>query len=178
VPGAVPEAQSLLFFGALNYYPNESGLGWFLDQVWPLLRKSHPGVTLKVVGQHPPESLKRRRDPGVEIVGAVPDLRPWLSKATATLAPLHVGGGTRLKILEAMAMGRPVVSTRIGAEGIDIADGEQVLLGDTPEAFAAQVRRTLDDAELCRRMGTAARRLVEEKYGWDAAVGVIERFMS
>ena len=172
----LPEPEKLLFFGALNYYPNEEGLVFFLQEIWPLLRAQRPRVELQIVGQHPPESILRRQGPGIEITGRVDDVRPYLSRAAAVLAPLRIGGGTRLKILEAMAMGRPVISTRLGAEGLEVAHDQHLLLADDPVGFAAQVGRVLDDPALAEALGSAARRLIQKRYGWAAAVTELEKF--
>ena len=171
-----PDRAKLLFFGALNYYPNEEGLIFFLDEIWPLLRVKRPALELQIVGQHPPESIRRRQAPGIEITGRVDDLRPFLSRATAVLAPLRIGGGTRLKILEAMAMGRPVVSTSLGAEGLDVKHDRHLLLADDPASFAAQLCRLLDEPKLAAALGAAAHQLILERYGWAAAVTELENF--
>jgi glycosyltransferase involved in cell wall biosynthesis len=176
-PGpAPPEPLTLLFFGAIDYYPNTDGLLYFLDEVLPRIRARHPGVRLSIVGQSPPEAITRRAGGGVIVTGLVDDVRPYLERAAVVVAPLRVGGGTRLKIVEAMAMGKAIVSTTIGAEGIDVTDGRELLLADTAEAFAARVGRLLADAPLGRALGAAARRLAEERYSWLASVERLEGF--
>jgi len=111
-----PDRSTLLFFGALDYYPNLEGLLWFLDEVWPRVLESHPAARLRILGRRPPPALVARQGPRVEVAGFVEDLRPSLAAAAGVIVPLRLGGGTRLKILEAMAMERPVVSTTVGAE--------------------------------------------------------------
>jgi sugar transferase (PEP-CTERM/EpsH1 system associated) len=172
-----PDRSTLLFFGALDYYPNLEGLLWFLDEVWPRVLESHPAVRLRILGRRPPPALVARQGPRVEVAGFVEDLRPSLAAAAAVIVPLRLGGGTRLKILEAMAMERPVVSTTVGAEGIDVAGGRELLLADEPERFAAEVRRLLDDPALGSRLGRSARALVAARYSWRASARGLERFL-
>ena len=168
-----PDSGSILFFGANNYFPNADGLRFFVEEIFPLVRARIAGARLKIVG-HTPDSLLSLAGEHVEIRGYVPDLRTEIETAAVVIAPLRVGGGTRLKILEAMAMARPVVSTTIGAEGLEVADGRDLLLGDSPADFSGQVVRVLQDPELARRLGENARRLVEERYGGAAAATRLE----
>jgi glycosyltransferase involved in cell wall biosynthesis len=118
-----------------------------------------------------------RRGPRIEVTGLVDDLRPHLAEAAVAIVPLRVGGGTRLKILEAMAMGKAVVSTTLGAEGIAHRPGENILLADSPADFAAAVGRVLDDPSLAARLGAAGRDLVASTYSWDAAGATLETFL-
>jgi glycosyltransferase involved in cell wall biosynthesis len=172
-----PDLSTLLFFGALDYYPNLEGLLWFLDEVWPRVQGTHPAARLRILGRRPPPALVARQGPRVEVAGFVEDLRPSLAAAAAVIVPLRLGGGTRLKILEAMAMERPVVSTTVGAEGIEVAGGRELLLADEPERFAAEVRRLLDDPALGSRLGRSARALVAARYSWRASARELERFL-
>lgn len=174
--GETPESATILFFGAINYYPNTEGLLFFLDEVWPQLKRARPDARLLIVGQLPPEAIQQRAAPDVIVTGAVADVRPYLARATVSIAPLRIGGGTRLKIVEAMAMGKAIVSTTLGAEGLDVQHGRDLLLADTAEEFAGQVCRALDDTSLAQRLGTAARRLAEDRYSWRASVARLERF--
>ena len=169
-----PERTTVLFFGTLSYYPNTDGLLFFVRSVMPVLRRSHPGIRLLVVGRDPPPALEQFASPDIIVTGEVDDLRPHIERARVVIAPLRIGGGTRLKILEAMAMGKPVVSTRIGAEGIAVTDRRDILLADDPESFAAQVGRVLDDDELARHLGESARDLVETDYEWSASARTLE----
>jgi polysaccharide biosynthesis protein PslH len=171
-----PDRETLLFFGALDYYPNTEGILFFLREVWPRLARSHPRARLVVLGKHAPPALLAQRGERVEVPGFVEDLRPHLARAAAVIVPLRLGGGTRLKILEAMAMGKAIVSTSLGAEGLDVCAGEDLLLADDAPAFAAAAGRLLDDPALAARLGGAARRLVEARYSWDAAAERLERF--
>jgi glycosyltransferase involved in cell wall biosynthesis len=188
--GRPVEPGTVLFFGAINYYPNTDGLLFFLDEVFPLVKGQVPGspegteaagspalrVKLWIVGQQPPPAIAERAAEDVIVTGLVDDVRPYLERAAVVVVPLRIGGGTRLKIVEAMAMGKAIVATRLGAEGLDVRDGVDILLADTPHEFAAQVARVLRDPELARRLGEAARRHAEERYTWRAAVDRLERF--
>ena len=171
-----PDGQTVLFFGTFNYYPNVDAVTRFLREVWPILAATHPQARLAIVGADPPAELRRAQGPRVDVLGLVDDLRPHLARAAAVIAPLHIGGGTRLKIVEGMSMARPVVSTRLGAEGIEAEDGRQILLADEPAAFAQAVGRLLDDPALGERLGGAARALVQEHYSWEGAGRRLEAF--
>jgi glycosyltransferase involved in cell wall biosynthesis len=176
-PIPVPrEPKTLLFFGAMNYHPNIDGVGHFLDETFPLIRAKCPGVRLQVMGQSPPDSIRARAASDVEILGFVDDPRPYLDRATAIVVPLRIGGGTRFKIVEAMAKGKAIVSTTLGAEGLDVEHEKNALLADDPESFARQVERLLNDPDLAENLGRAARVRAEESYGWGAAVDRLERF--
>jgi glycosyltransferase involved in cell wall biosynthesis len=167
------EPFSIIFFGAINYFPNADGLGYFLDEIFPRVLARVPGARLKVVG-HTPEHLFARANAHVEMKGFVPDVRVELERASAVIAPLRLGGGTRLKILEAMAMAKPVVSTPQGAEGLEVTHERELLLADSAAGFADELARVLLDGALARRLGDEARRLVEQRYGWSASVARLE----
>jgi polysaccharide biosynthesis protein PslH len=170
------DGRTVMFFGAINYFPNVDGLLYLLRDVWPLLEKSHPQARLKIVGQYPTPEILAFQGPKVEVTGKVDDLRPHLSSAAVTVVPLRVGGGTRFKILEAMAMGRPVVSTSLGAEGILAQPGTDILIADDAASFAKAVGRVLDEPALAGLLGTRGRALVETHYSWGAASGRLEAF--
>jgi glycosyltransferase involved in cell wall biosynthesis len=173
----VPDGGTLLFFGALDYPPNVDGLLFFLDEIWPRVASTHPSARVRILGRRPPPALLARQGPRVELAGFIEDLRPSLAAAMAVIVPLRLGGGTRLKILEAMAMARPVVSTTLGAEGIGATSGRELLLADDPARFAAELRRLLDDPALGARLGSAARALVEARYAWRDSARVLERLV-
>lgn len=176
-PTGVPtRPDELLFFGALSYYPNTDGLNHFIDETLPRIVARRPNIKLRVIGPGPAASTLSRAGKNVEIVGFVDDLRPEIERAAAVVVPLRIGGGTRLKIVEAMAMGRPIVSTSLGAEGIDVTHEKDLLLADTPEAFSKEVLRLLDDPALGVRLGAGARALAETRYSWRAAVGNLQEF--
>lgn len=160
-------SRTIVFTGLMNYPPNIDAAMWFCDEVLPLVQREHPGVRFKIVGDKPGRkvsSLARRE--GVQVTGRVPDVRPHLADSVASVVPLRSGGGTRLKILEAMAMRRPVVSTVLGAEGLEVTPGVDILLGNTARELADHLCRLLTDAALGERLGRAGRQLVEARYPW------------
>ncbi len=176
-PGSAPlEPETLVFLGAMDYHPNIEGMAFFLDEVFPLILARRPNTKLLVVGRNPTEALLSRRSANVEFTGLVDDPRPYVARATAMIVPLRLGGGTRFKIVEAMAQGKAIVSTRIGAEGLDVSHEQNILLGDTPQEFASQTERLLADPALGARLGKAARELAERQYGWSAAIDILEAF--
>jgi len=171
-----PSARSLVFTGSMDWLPNEDAMNFFCNEVLPLIRREEPDVTLAIVGRAPtPNVMRLAQLPGVTVTGRVEDVRPHMRAAAAYVVPLRIGGGTRLKIFEAMSMGKAIVSTTIGAEGLPLADGAHLLLADDPRAFADAVVRVLRDIPQRRALETAARRLVVERYDWAAVAGVFER---
>ncbi|HEY6556007.1 MAG TPA: glycosyltransferase [Polyangiaceae bacterium] len=169
------ERDSLLFFGAINYYPNHDGIMFFIEQVYPLILARRPKTKLWIVGPVG-DDMKQLNSENIQVEGFVDQVEPYLDRATAVIAPLRIGGGTRLKIVEAMSKAKPIVSTRIGAEGLDVAHGKHVLLADEPQDFADEVERVLADEELAASLGRAARELAEERYSWTSLVKTLERF--
>lgn len=166
-PKDAPERRGLLYVGNFQHLPNVDALEYFLLDVWPLIRLDHPRAELTVAGAHPPPRVRRLDGaPGVTVVGAVPDLRPCYHGHRLLVAPIRAGSGTRLKILEAFASGLPVVSTALGAEGIEAASGRHLLIADEPAAFARAVGRLLDDDDLCRRLAAEAMTLARRRYDW------------
>jgi glycosyltransferase involved in cell wall biosynthesis len=158
---------TLAFLGTLDYPPNVDALDHFFRAIHPRLLSRLPDVRVSIVGRNPArEVLGHASRPGVSVSGSVPDVRPHLAEAGALVVPLRVGGGTRIKILEALAASRPVVSTTVGAEGLELRDGEHLLIADDPEAFANACARLLEDAALRHRLVAAGRRLVVERYAW------------
>jgi polysaccharide biosynthesis protein PslH len=164
-----PDGVTVMFFGINDYYPNTDGILFFIRSIWPAVAASHPRARLKIVGPNPTAEILALRSDRVEIAGKVDDLRLHLASASVMVVPLRLGGGTRFKVLEAMAMGKAVVSTSIGAEGIDVVDGKHLLIAEEPSAFAAAVGRVLDDPDLAARLGREARALACARYSWDAA---------
>jgi glycosyltransferase involved in cell wall biosynthesis len=164
-----PEPETLLFTGTMSHPPNAEGIAWFADAVWPLLRERRPAARLLIVGREPARPVRELGDrPGIEVVGAVPDMTPYYARATAVVAPLLSGGGTRLKILEAFACARAVVSTGVGCEGLGVLSERELLVADRPEAFAASVSRVLDDEKLRDRLAAAGRTAAEDRFDWRA----------
>jgi glycosyltransferase involved in cell wall biosynthesis len=170
------DGRTLIFFGAVNYFPNVDGILYLMREIWPRIANGHPQARLAIVGQHPTPEVLAFRGPRVEVLGRVDDVRPHLARAAVSIVPLRIGGGTRFKVLEAMAMARPVVSTSLGAEGIEAEPGRHLLVADDAAAFAAAVGRLLDDAELGARLGCEGRALVEQRYSWDAAAHRLDVF--
>ena len=170
------DGRTIVFFGAINYFPNTDGILFFLREVWPRLSVTHPDARLKILGHRPPAAVLEHRGSRVDVTGFVEDLRPHLAEAAVAIAPLRLGSGTRLKILEAMAMAKAVVSTSIGAAGLDVTPGKDILIADDPAAFGAAIGRALDEPLMAGRLGQAARALVEERYSWSAAAAQLERF--
>ncbi len=172
------DADSLIFVGAMHWRPNQDAVVHFVEEILPLIQRRRPGVRFTVVGQNPPPHVLRLgARPGVEIVGRVEDVRPYVRSAAVYVVPLRIGGGTRLKILEALAMGKAVVSTAVGAEGLAVTPGENILLADRPQAFADSVERLLADPSLGVRLGTSGRELVETHYEWDRLADKLEEFL-
>ena len=136
----------------------------------------HTEARCKIIGAEPPPSLLALAGPRVELTGFVPDLRPHLASAAAVVAPLRLGGGTRLKIVEGMAMGKAIVSTTLGAEGIEAVPERDLLIENEPEPFANAVNRLLADPDLAARIGRSARRLAVERYSWNGAAHALEAF--
>ena len=158
---------ALVFTGKMDFRPNVDAMLWFAGQVLPRIWAADPRVQLLIVGQSPSPRLEAlRREPRITITGWVEDPRPYMAGSDVYVVPLLVGGGTRLKVLEAMAMGRALVSTSLGVEGLGAADGEHMLLADDAEAFARQVLALLGDEDRRRALGAEARAFVERGYGW------------
>jgi polysaccharide biosynthesis protein PslH len=162
------QRNALVFTGSMDWMPNEDGIFYFVEKVMPRVWTEMPDATLWVVGRRPTEKLTRleEREPRVKVTGTVPDIRPYLAKGSVYVVPLFVGGGTRLKIFEAMAMGKAVLSTTIGAEGLPVTQGKDIVLADQPEDLARQTVRLLRNEGDRRALGGAARRLVEESFSW------------
>ncbi|HZC07710.1 MAG TPA: glycosyltransferase [Ktedonobacterales bacterium] len=158
----------VVFTGSMDYHPNEQAALFFAEQCWPVIHRARPDATWYVVGANPPASVWRLGElPGVTVTGSVPETRSYLAQAQVTIAPLLVGGGTRLKILEALAIGKTMVSTSIGYEGLRLVPDEHLLVADGVEAFAQAVIRALDDAALRARLGAAGREAVVSQYSWE-----------
>jgi len=158
----------IVFTGAMFWHPNIDGATFFVREILPRIRKRDPDAHLLIVGSNPSELLVRTLTaPSVRFTGTVEDVRPYLRRARLVVVPLRIGGGTRLKILEAWALGKPVVSTTIGAEGLPAEDGKNIALADSAEVFAQRAAELLNDAHTGRQLGLAGRRVVEELFGWD-----------
>jgi glycosyltransferase involved in cell wall biosynthesis len=172
----LPDGRTVVFFGLLSYAPNIDGVIYFVREIWPRIAEAHPEARCKIIGGQAPASLLALAGPRVELTGFVEDLRPHLAAAAAVVVPLRIGGGTRLKIVEAMAMGKAVVSTTLGAEGIEAVSDRDLLIQDDPESFANAVNRLLADPDLGSRIGQSARQLAVERYSWSGASNALESF--
>jgi len=166
----------ILFTGTISYYPNVEGILWFAKHVWPIIKQKRPSTQFCIAGKSPPSEIQTlASDPSIEVTGAVDDMRDYYAKASVVVVPLRVGGGTRLKILEAMAMEKAIVSTGVGAEGIDYTNKSDILIEDDPEAFADATIRVLSDDELRNTLQSQGRTLVERLYDWKAVTGKLCR---
>ena len=167
--------NSIVFTGLLSYRPNIDAVTFFTKQVLPLIVRRRPNVVFSIVGLGAPSEVTRLAGPNVRFVGEVPDVRPAVRSAGAFVVPLRMGSGTRLKILEGLSMGKGMVSTTLGCEGIAVRDGQHLLVADDPVAFEA-VLSLLDDRQLAARLGREGRALVEQSYSWLSIVDGLERF--
>jgi glycosyltransferase involved in cell wall biosynthesis len=169
----------ILMTGFMRDPANEDGVRWFYHHVWKDLRKRHPEVKFYIVGAEPSARIKRlvKKDPRIMVTGEVEDLRPYRSRARIFVSPVRLGSGMRLKVLEAMAGGLPVVSTSLGVTGIDAQNGVNCLIADTPELFCESIEWLLTDRALSSRMSRHARTLVEEKYQLDAGLNRFEEII-
>ncbi|HLG97667.1 MAG TPA: glycosyltransferase [Bryobacteraceae bacterium] len=170
---------SLLFAGSMDWMPNADGVHWFVSEVLPRIRKRLPGCTLTLAGRRPGRSVRSlaAKDPAIRVTGTVPDIRPYLWESSVAIVPLRIGGGTRLKIFEAMAAALSVVSTTVGAEGLNLRDGENICIADTPEDFADRCLKLLRDRDARRRIAAAARELVASRYSWEAVSESFEQLL-
>ncbi|HEY75268.1 MAG TPA: glycosyltransferase [Thermoflexia bacterium] len=161
------DARDVLILGSLFYPPNVDGAVWFAREIFPRIRAEVPDARLLLVGGRPaPEVVALGREDGVEVTGYVKDLRPYLERTAVMAVPLRFGSGMRVKILDGLAWGLPMVSTSVGCEGIDVTPERDILLADAPETFAAQVVRVLRDRRLADSLSTNGRRLAEQRYDW------------
>ena len=178
-PASAEPYRDLIFVGAMNWIPNIDGIGYFMENIWPRVRAAHPQCTLGIVGRAPTPEIRRLADadPSIHVTGTVPDVRPYLWGSRVSIVPLRIGGGTRLKIYEAMAAGVPVVSTAVGAEGLPVRHPDQIRLADRPEDFADECIQLLSDESDRRQLGSAAREWVIANGSWDAAVAGFEQIL-
>lgn len=170
----------LVFSGSMDWMANEDGMVFFIGEILPRIRQAIPNVELQIVGRKPSPKLRdlAASVPGVMVTGRVDDIRPYVQAGAVYVVPLRVGGGTRLKIFEAMAMGKAIVSTSIGAEGLPVEHGKNILLADTPEEFASRVLALLGDAQARKEIGMEGRVLVESNYSWAAVAGKFETILA
>ena len=175
-PASATRAYDLVFVGSMDWMPNLDGTRWFLSEVLPLIREKRPDCRVAIAGKNPPPSLiAEQKDPLISITGTVPDIRPYLWGSAVSIVPLHVGGGTRLKIFEAMAAETPVVSTTIGCEGLPVEHGNTIRIADTPGAFAAECLTLLFDSEERARLAANGLELVRANFSWERVTQLFEQ---
>lgn len=167
-PTSDTEEVAMIYTGGMNMFANRDAVMHFVDRIWPVIRAARPDARFDIVGQDPPAELLQRaqQDPGLRIHGYVDDIRPLVSKAAVYVVPIRVGGGTRLKVLDALAQGKAIVSTSVGCEGIQVTNGADILIEDEPDAFGRRVVALLNDPPRRRELGARARRLAESRYDW------------
>jgi glycosyltransferase involved in cell wall biosynthesis len=175
-PEPPPSKPVVLYTGSMDYPPNADAVTWFARAIWPAIQGQHPAARFLIVGRNPGSEVQALTTiPGISVTGTVPDVRPYFEQAKVYVVPLRSGSGTRLKILEAMAMGLPIVSTTLGFEGLDVRPGRDLLVADEPASFASAVVGLLADREARARLGIEARQTAEQRYSWDAVVRQQER---
>jgi len=176
---AVRPRFDIVFVGSMDWMPNQDAVRFFLAEILPLIRRTIPDCSVGIVGRTPSAEMIElgRRDGRVTLTGTVPDVRPFLWDAKLSIVPLRIGGGTRLKIYESMAAGTPVVSTSIGAEGLEVTNGSDIRLADTPESFAAACLELITNPGERERLASAAQKLVETRFSWEAVTGHFEQIL-
>lgn len=167
--------HDLVFVGSMDWMPNVDGMRWFLDEVFPLIQAKKPDCRLAIVGRNPPPSLQAAANAHITVTGTVPDVRPFLWQSALSIVPLRIGGGTRLKIFEAMAAGTAVVSTTIGAEGLPVRHGETIRIADSAQTFATECLAMLANREARERMAAEALALLQAKFSWEQVTRSFER---
>ena len=169
----VENSTNILTLGTLHYHPNADGIRWFANDVFPIIQSKIPDVSLTIIGKNPPQdlvNLASQNHGSIHVTGYVPELLPYLQKAGVLVVPVRVGGGMRVRILEAFSRSVPVVTTTIGLEGIDAKPGEDVLVEDTAQNFADAVIQVLNDQNLQDKLARNGRLLVEKTYDWQVVL--------
>jgi glycosyltransferase involved in cell wall biosynthesis len=179
-PKSTQPSTDLVFLGSMDWRPNIDAVRWFATDILPLIRRRLPECSLTVVGRHPTAEILRlaEADDRIHVTGTVDDVRPYLWDSAVSIVPLRIGGGTRLKIYESMAAKIPVVSTTTGAEGLDVRDGENIALADSPQAFAERCLALLNDAEARRKQSQAAWEMVSACYSWEVVARKFELLLT
>lgn len=169
-PTSCEEPRTVLYQGGMDWFPNRDAVEFFVESMLPRLREAVPDLKFVIAGRNPSSEFRQKlsRLPNVVVTGTVPDMRPVIGEATVCVVPLRIGSGTRLKILEAAAMGKAIVSTRVGAEGLEFRDSKEIMLADTPEEFISATTRLLLNPDLRMQMGRAAQVRVEQAYSFSA----------
>jgi len=170
--------HSIAFLGSMDWMPNVEGVAWFAADILPALKDKYPDLTVTIIGRNPVSKVKElgRRHPFVHVTGTVDDVRPFLNASEVMIVPLRVGGGTRLKIFEALATGIPCVSTRIGAEGLPVTHDQHILLADSPAEFVREISRLFESRTLRETIGMNGRVLVERQFSWESVATVFEQY--
>lgn len=163
-----PDPHSMVFVGMMKYVPNYDGITWFLDEIFPKILEKVPDATITIVGKNPPQSMLSRANKNIIVTGFVEDTRPYIEKSAVYVVPLRMGGGTRLKIMEALAVKKPIVSTSIGCEGIDVVNGESILITDKPDEFAARVIELFENPKRVTDLTDKGYELVKKLYRWES----------
>jgi glycosyltransferase involved in cell wall biosynthesis len=160
--------EGLIFAGAMDWYPNREAVRFFIKEIWPKLREDKPGRPITFIGRNPPwELLEAAKNSAIHVPGFVDDVRPYLDDAEIYICPIRDGGGTRLKILDALAMRKPLVATGMAVEGLDLHEEVHYLRAETPAEFLAQINRLENDSNLCQIVGSAGQGFVRKHYSWD-----------
>ena len=166
-------SYDLVFTGKMDYRPNSDGVLWFAEHVWPVLKRQRPETTWAIVGQRPDKGIDAlKKQDGITVTGRVPHVQPYISAASVYIIPLRIGSGTRLKLIEAMAAGKAIISTGLGAEGVDIVEGTHIILADTADEWVAAIIQLLNDGILRSKLGAAAREIAA-KYDWRQTIPTI-----
>ncbi len=176
-PADCTRSHSMVFTGSMDWMPNQQGILFFALEILPHIHAEVPDADLWVVGRYPSREIQQLAGPRIHVTGRVEDIRPFLQRAPVYIVPLRSGSGTRIKIFEAMAMGKAVVSTSLGAEGLPVTHGQNILIADDPREFAGWVVRVLRDRELAARLGRAARLLVEKQFTWKTVASQFEAIL-
>lgn len=160
--------KSMVFAGGMNWYPNREAMLFFARELWPLIKQNHPDASMNVIGRSPPAELRKLAlsDSAFRVLGFVEDVRQYMNKSMVYVCPIQNGGGTRLKILDALSMGIPIVATTLAIEGLPLEPERHVLVGDTPQVFTSQINRLFDSLDLRRRLAEEGRKFVKKNYDW------------
>jgi sugar transferase (PEP-CTERM/EpsH1 system associated) len=170
-----PQSKRCVFIGALDYPPNIDGIGWFCNEVWPHLRATHPGATLAIVGRQPVPAVRRLDAiPGVEVIGSVPDVRPHVAAASVAVVPLRIARGIQNKVLEALAMAKPVIASPSALEGLEVTAGEHVLSAVSVSDWISSLEMLFRDSRFGAQLGEAGREFVETHHSWQACLSPLD----
>ena len=180
VPSETPARRAhLVFTGSMDWLPNEDGMQYFVREILPRIRQVEPDATLSIIGRAPTPAVRRLgEEQGIEVTGRVDDVRPHIAAGAVYVVPLRIGGGTRLKIFEAMSMAKAVVSTTVGAEGLPVTSGRDIVIADEPARFAQAVVHMIRDVDARRQIEAEARRIVVERYDWSAVAQDFEEALA